>query len=53
MENKPIIFVDEFRNLYIGTITRNARGELVRGECYYGDAESFYRNAIINIIALP
>lgn len=50
--DKPMILIDEFHNIYIGTIERNSKGEIVRGECFCGDADSFYRNAIINVIEI-
>lgn len=33
--------------LYVGTLTKSVRGDIVRGECYEGDADTFYRCAVI------
>lgn len=41
-----VILTDEYNNMYLGTITKS-RGQLTKGECIDGDAESFYRNKIV------
>ncbi len=46
--NTPVYLIDHNHNLYTGTIIKTATGELQRGECFSGDAEYFYRNAIVN-----
>ena len=46
--NMPVYLIDHNHNLYIGTIIKTATGELQRGECFSGDAEYFYRNAIVD-----
>ena len=46
--NTPVYLIDHNHNLYTGTIIKTATGELQRGECFYGDAEYFYRNAIVD-----
>lgn len=45
--NTPVYLIDANHNLYTGTIISTDRG-LQRGKCFYGDAESFYRNAIVD-----
>ena len=46
--NMPVYLIDHNHNLYIGIIIKTATGELQRGECLSGDAEYFYRNAIVD-----
>lgn len=45
--NTPVFLIDAYHRLYTGTIISTDRG-LQRGECFYGDAESFYRSAIVD-----
>ena len=46
--DEKILLIDEYHRQYIGTITFDSSGVRVRGECYSGDPDSFYRNAIVN-----
>jgi len=43
----PVYLLDDNHNLYVGTVISTDRG-LQRGQCLSGDADSFYRNAIID-----
>ena len=46
--NTAVYLIDDNHNLYTGTIIKTTTGELQRGECFSGDAEYFYRNAIVD-----
>lgn len=45
--NEKVYLIDEFHNFYIGTVTKRDN-ELYKGECYQGDPDAFYRNAIVD-----
>ena len=46
-QNKPIYLIDNYHNLYIGTVYKK-NGVWYRGECLKGDPDCFYRFAIVN-----
>ncbi len=44
--NTPVNMIDDYHNSYIGTIVKGDNG-YVRGECFSGNEEMFYRNKMV------
>ena len=44
--NTPVNMIDDYHNSYIGTVVKRENG-YVKGECFSGNEEMFYRNKMV------